>query len=40
VTVSIGVLQSGMIEFDPPLPQWKQDAIDALPMGLLNKIAL
>ena len=40
VTVSTGVLQSGVIEFDPPLPQWKQDAIDALPMGLLDKVAI
>ena len=40
VTVSTGILQSGVIKFDPPLPQWKLDAIDALPMGLLNKIAL
>ncbi len=40
VTVSTGVLKSGAIKFDPPLPQWKQDAINALPMGLLNKIAL
>ena len=40
VTVSTGVLQSGAIKFDPPLPQWKQDAIDSLPMGLYDKIAL
>jgi monoamine oxidase len=40
VTVSTGVLASGKIAFDPPLPQWKLDAIAALPMGLLNKIVL
>jgi monoamine oxidase len=40
VTVSTGVLASGKIAFDPPLPQWKLDAIAALPMGLLNKVVL
>lgn len=40
LTVSTGVLQGGQIAFDPPLPAWKNDAIRAIPMGLLNKIAL
>jgi len=40
VTVSTGVLAAGRIAFDPPLPQWKLDAIAALPMGLLNKVVL
>lgn len=40
VTVSTGVLAAGKIAFDPPLPQWKLDAIAALPMGLLNKVVL
>jgi monoamine oxidase len=40
VTVSTGVLASGKIAFDPPLPQWKLDAIAALPMGVLNKVVL
>lgn len=29
VTASLGVLKSGMITFEPPLPQWKVDAIQA-----------
>jgi monoamine oxidase len=40
VTVSTGVLGSGRIEFDPPLPQAQRDAIAGLPMGLLTKVAL
>ncbi|MCA9508224.1 MAG: FAD-dependent oxidoreductase, partial [Myxococcales bacterium] len=40
VTVSTGVLASGTIYFDPPLPNWKQEAIKKLPMGLLNKVVL
>ena len=40
VTVSTGVLASGAIRFTPPLPAEMQEAIDGLPMGVLNKIAL
>ena len=40
VTVSVGVLAAGGITFDPPLPETHRGAIDALPMGLLTKIAL
>ena len=40
VTVSTGVLSSGEIIFDPPLPKWKLDAIAKLPMGLLNKVVI
>lgn len=40
VTVSTGVLGAGKIRFNPPLPDWKQDAIAAVPMGLLAKIPL
>jgi monoamine oxidase len=40
VTVSTGVLAAGRIAFDPPLPVPVREAIDALPMGLLTKIAL
>ncbi len=39
-TVSTGVLQTGIIDFTTPLPVWKQEAIDDVPMGLLVKIAL
>jgi monoamine oxidase len=40
LTVSTGMLASGKIEFDPPLPKWKDAAIRALPMGLLDKVAI
>ena len=37
VTVPLGVLKSGDIEFSPPLPESKQNAISKLGMGLLQK---
>ncbi len=40
VTVSTGVLAAGTLRFAPPLPAPLRDAIHALPMGLLTKIAL
>jgi monoamine oxidase len=40
VTVSTGVLNAGLIAFDPPLPAETEDAIANLPMGLLSKIVL
>ncbi len=40
ITASTGALQSGFIRFDPKLPDWKEDAIGELPMGLLAKIPL
>ncbi len=45
VTVPIGVLQlgegeEGAIQFHPPLPKWKQDAIHSIGMGNENKIFL
>jgi monoamine oxidase len=40
ITASTGVLASGKIKFDPPLPKWKMDAIEALPMGHMEKVAL
>lgn len=39
LTVPNGVLASGHIQFAPSLPDWKQSAIEGLPMGLLNKVA-
>ncbi|WCJ39947.1 hypothetical protein M5689_020892 [Euphorbia peplus] len=39
-TVPLGVLKHGSIEFVPELPQRKQDAIERLGFGLLNKVAL
>jgi monoamine oxidase len=40
ITASSGVLADGLIGFDPPLPDWKQEAIAAVPLGRANKIAL
>jgi len=40
VTVPIGVLQAGAIAFDPALPPRKQQAIDRLGSGLLDKLYL
>ncbi|GMU53162.1 MAG: putative flavin-containing monoamine oxidase AofH [Candidatus Xenobia bacterium] len=40
ITVPTGVLQSGAITFDPPLPKEKVETINHLPMGHFNKIAL
>ena len=38
VTVPLGVLQAGDIEFDPPLPTEKQTAITELGMGVLDRV--
>jgi monoamine oxidase len=40
VTVSTGVLRAEAIRFDPPLPGSHLAALDGLPMGLLDKVAL
>lgn len=40
VTVSTGVLAGGGIAFEPPLPPQIEQAVHALPMGLLTKVAL
>ena len=40
VTVSTGVLGSGALAFDPPLPALVQDALANLPMGMAIKVAL
>jgi len=40
VTVRVGVRAKGAIEFDPPLPEWKTAAIESVPMGKFEKIAL
>ncbi|CAB9513870.1 specific histone demethylase 1 homolog [Seminavis robusta] len=37
MTVPLGVLKKQAIDFVPPLPQAKQDAIDVLGFGILNK---
>ena len=40
VTFPLGVLKQAAVKFDPPLPEWKQTAIDRLDMGVLNKVYL
>lgn len=40
VTASTSVLARGKIIFDPPLPEAKRNAIESLPMGSCNKVAL
>ena len=40
VTVPLGVLKRGSIEFVPPLPHHKQAAIDRLGVGVLAKLVL
>ncbi len=37
LTVPLGVLQAGAIEFEPPLPDSTTTAVEALGMGLLDK---
>lgn len=39
-TGSLGVLKSQDIEFSPPLPNWKHEAIDRLGFGVMNKVIL
>lgn len=40
LTVPLGVLKAGSIEFAPPLPDWKTQAIQRLGMGTLDKVYL
>ncbi len=40
VTVSTAVLAAGTLAFDPGLPASLRDAIDGLPLGLLNKVGI
>ncbi|CAF1052779.1 unnamed protein product [Adineta steineri] len=40
LTIPLGCLKSNSISFSPSLPQWKQDAIEKMGFGLLNKIYL
>jgi len=40
VTLPIGVLKKGVVEFDPPLPDWKSKAIADIGFGTINKCAL
>ncbi|KAG2324759.1 hypothetical protein Bca52824_007487 [Brassica carinata] len=40
IALPLGVLKSGNIEFEPKLPDWKQEAINDLGVGIENKIIL
>lgn len=40
LTVSTGILASNHIRFDPPLPDWKREAIAGVPLGTYNHIAV
>ena len=40
VTLPLGVLQSGAVAFDPPLPAAHRAAIESLGMGVLDKVVL
>ena len=40
VTVPLGVLKKGSVQFEPPLPERKSRAIDALGFGVLDKVIL
>ncbi|KAF2324655.1 hypothetical protein GH714_015946 [Hevea brasiliensis] len=40
ITVPLGCLKAGTIEFNPPLPQWKLSSIQRLGFGVLNKVVL
>ncbi|KAE9584823.1 hypothetical protein Lal_00024345 [Lupinus albus] len=40
LSVSIGVLQSDLLEFDPPLPGWKLEAIEKCDVMVYTKIFL
>lgn len=39
-TIPLGVLKQGGVDFQPPLPSWKTDAIERLGFGVLNKVIL
>jgi monoamine oxidase len=40
ITIPLGCLKARSIQFTPSLPDWKQNAIDRMGIGLLNKIYL
>lgn len=40
VTASVGVLQSGYIDFEPELPKEKLEAIGSMDMGVLDKLVM
>lgn len=40
VTVSLGVLKANTIKFRPSLPKWKQEIINGMGFGILNKCTM
>ncbi|CAF2781514.1 unnamed protein product [Rotaria sp. Silwood2] len=40
VTIPLGCLKTHSVAFMPPIPDWKQTAIDKMGFGLLNKVFL
>lgn len=40
VTLPLGVLKAGTVQFDPPLPESHRGAVDGLSMGVLDKVWL
>jgi monoamine oxidase len=38
ITIPLGCLKRGTITFEPPLPDWKREAINQMGFGLLNKL--
>jgi monoamine oxidase len=40
ITLPLGVLKKNTVKFYPPLPQWKQSAINRLDMAVFNKLYL
>ena len=40
LTLPLGVLKTGSVRFEPPLPSWKAGAIQRLGFGTLNKVIL
>lgn len=39
-SIPLGVLQSGDVQFIPPLPEWKNQSISSMGMGLMDKMIL
>ncbi|HTL48985.1 MAG TPA: FAD-dependent oxidoreductase [Verrucomicrobiae bacterium] len=40
ITLPLGVLQAGIVRFEPDLPQWKRAALERLGMGVLDMVFL
>ncbi|MFN3491840.1 MAG: flavin monoamine oxidase family protein, partial [Anaerolineales bacterium] len=40
VTIPLGVLKQAEVKFEPPLPETKQESINRVNMGVLNKVYL